>query len=141
MREPARARRDPRSPRRSRRSPLRRGRPLHGAAEAVTRLRGAGLGLRFVTNTTARSRAQTLEKLARLGFEVEADELVTPAALARAHCEERGHETVALIMNEDVKADFAELREVDESREPDAVIMGDLGEASASRSSTARFGW
>ena len=102
-------------------------RPLPGAAEAVAALRSAGLGLRFVTNTTARSRAQTLEKLERLGFEVDPEELVTPAALARRHCEERGHETVALIMNDDVKDDFGELREVGEG--PDAVIMGDLGEA------------
>jgi HAD superfamily hydrolase (TIGR01458 family) len=102
-------------------------RPLPGAAEAVAALRSAGLGLRFVTNTTARSRAQTLEKLERLGFEVDPEELVTPAALARRHCEERGHETVALIMNDDVKDDFGELREVADG--PDAVIMGDLGEA------------
>jgi HAD superfamily hydrolase (TIGR01458 family) len=101
--------------------------PLPGAAEAVAALRSAGLGLRFVTNTTARSRAQTLEKLDRLGFDVGSDELVTPAALANRHCEERGHETVALIMNDDVKDDFANLREVGEG--PDAVIMGDLGEA------------
>ena len=103
------------------------GEPVDGAVDAVGSLRDAGLGLRFVTNTTARSRAQTLEKLGSLGFEVEPDELVTPAALARQHCEERGHETVALIMNEDVKDDFGELREVED--EPDAVIMGDLGEA------------
>jgi len=37
--------------------------PLAGAAEAVDRLRDAGLALRFVTNTTSRSRAATLEKL------------------------------------------------------------------------------
>jgi HAD superfamily hydrolase (TIGR01458 family) len=101
--------------------------PVAGAKEAVGRLREAEKGLRFVTNTTARSRDQTLEKLERLGFEVAPEELVTPAALARRRCRERGHETVALIMNEDVKADFADLREVEE--EPDAVIMGDLGEA------------
>ena len=101
--------------------------PVPGAGEAVGRLRDAGLGLRFVTNTTARSRGQTLEKLERLGFALDPDELVTPAALANRHCGERGHETVALIMNDDVKADFADLREVDEG--PDAVIMGDLGEA------------
>jgi HAD superfamily hydrolase (TIGR01458 family) len=101
--------------------------PVPGATEAVTRLREAGMGLRFVTNTTARSRDQTLEKLERLGFGVAPEELVTPAALARRRCEERGHRTVALIMNEDVKADFADLREVEEG--PDAVIMGDLGEA------------
>jgi HAD superfamily hydrolase (TIGR01458 family) len=101
--------------------------PVPGAEDAVAALRRRGLGLRFVTNTTARSREQTHEKLGRLGFEVAPEELVTPAALARRRCEERGHETVALIMNEAVKADFAGLREVEEG--PDAVIMGDLGEA------------
>jgi HAD superfamily hydrolase (TIGR01458 family) len=104
--------------------------PVPGATEAVGRLRSAGKGLRFVTNTTARSRGQTQEKLDRLGFAVDAEELVTPAALANSHCEERGHETVALIMNEDVKADFGDLTEVGDGDEaPDAVIMGDLGEA------------
>lgn len=101
--------------------------PVEGAQEAVGRLREARLGLRFVTNTTARSRGQTLEKLERLGFAVVPDELVTPAALARRHCLNAGHRKVALIMNENVKEDFEGLEEVDEG--PDAVIMGDLGEA------------
>ncbi len=102
-------------------------RPLPGAREAVAELRAAGLGLRFVTNTTARSRRATLEKLAALGFELERDELVTPAALARRRCEERGYRRVALIMDAAVKEDFAGLEEVDS--DPDAVIMGDLGSA------------
>jgi HAD superfamily hydrolase (TIGR01458 family) len=103
------------------------GEPIAGAGEAVARLRAAGLGLRFVTNTTARSRRQTLARLQALGFDVPADELITPAALARRHCEEAGHRTVALIMNENVKEDFEGLEEV--GKGPDAVIMGDLGEA------------
>lgn len=101
--------------------------PIDGAKEAVDSFRDAGLGLRFVTNTTARSRRQTLERLKRLGFGVAEEELVTPAALARRRCAEAGHERVALIMNEDVKADFEGLTEADSDVE--AVIMGDLGEA------------
>jgi HAD superfamily hydrolase (TIGR01458 family) len=100
--------------------------PVEGASEAVARLREGGLGLRFVTNTTARSRAQILEKLRRLDFEVGEDELVTPAALARRHCVAAGHRRVALIMNDNAKRDFEGLEEVGEG--PDAVIMGDLGE-------------
>ena len=100
---------------------------IAGAREAVGELREAGLGLRFVTNTTARSRPQTLAKLDRLGFDVAEAELVTPAALARRHCAQAGHRRVALIMNEEVKADFEGFEETDEG--PDAVIMGDLGEA------------
>jgi HAD superfamily hydrolase (TIGR01458 family) len=101
--------------------------PIAGAADAVARLRAAQLGLRFVTNTTARSRRRTLERLERLGFEVAEEELVTPAALARRRCEEAGHRRVALIMNEDVKEDFEGLKEADD--DVDAVIMGDLGAA------------
>jgi HAD superfamily hydrolase (TIGR01458 family) len=101
--------------------------PVPGAAEAVSALHEGGLALRFVTNTTARSKRQTLERLQRLGFEVAPEELVTPAALARAHCERAGHARVALIMNEDVKEDFEGLTAAEEA--VDAVIMGDLGEA------------
>jgi HAD superfamily hydrolase (TIGR01458 family) len=101
--------------------------PIEGAAVAVASLRDAGLGLRFVTNTTARSHRQTLDRLERLGFAVDAAELVTPAALARRRCLEAGHQRVALIMNEDVKEDFAGLTEADQGVE--AVIMGDLGSA------------
>jgi HAD superfamily hydrolase (TIGR01458 family) len=100
---------------------------IPGAREAVATLRAAGLGLRFVTNTTARSRARTLERLRRLGFGVDEDELVTPASLALRRCRERRHTTAALVMNDEVKRDFATLEEVTESA--DAVIVGDLGDA------------
>jgi HAD superfamily hydrolase (TIGR01458 family) len=101
--------------------------PIAGAVEAVVRLRGRGLGLRFVTNTTAHSRDRTLQKLDRLGLPVESRELVTPAALAVGHCRERGHGRVALIMHEEVKHDFAELQQTTDRA--DAVIVGDLGAA------------
>jgi HAD superfamily hydrolase (TIGR01458 family) len=101
--------------------------PIPGAVAAVGRLRASGLGLRFVTNTTARSRDQTLARLARLGLPVADRELITPAALAVAYCLERGHRRVALIMNEEVKRDFAELEDAEDDCE--AVIIGDLGPA------------
>jgi HAD superfamily hydrolase (TIGR01458 family) len=98
-----------------------------GSLEALQCLRDRGLALRFVTNTTAHSRERTLEKLTRLGFTVADHELVTPAALAVRHCHERGHQRVALIMNEEVKRDFAGLQET--AADADAVIVGDLGPA------------
>ena len=101
--------------------------PVAGAHAAVERLRDR-LALRFVTNTTAHSRARTLDKLSRLGFTVAPGELVTPAALAVRHCRERGHTRVALVMNEEVKRDFADLDEAGDGR-ADAVIIGDLGSA------------
>jgi HAD superfamily hydrolase (TIGR01458 family) len=100
--------------------------PIAGAVDAVAACRGAGLGLRFVTNTTQRSRAHTLEKLERIGVPLASGELITPAVLAVEHCRARGHERVALLMADDVKADFAGLSEADE--DVDAVVIGDLGE-------------
>ena len=101
--------------------------PIAGAVEAVGALRRAGLALRFVTNTTARSRRRTLERLERLGFDVAERELVTPARLAVRHCTERGYTRVALVMNDEVKEDFDQLEEVEGGA--DAVIIGDLGDA------------
>jgi len=100
--------------------------PVPGAAAAVEQMRAAGLRLRFVTNTTSHSRAATLKKLSTLGFEVGAEELITPALLALQHCRERGHRGVALLMDDAVKVEFSELDESE--HEPDAVIVGDLGE-------------
>lgn len=99
--------------------------PIEGAVAAVERLRADGFALRFVTNTTAHARDQTLAKLRRLGFAVEEAELVTPAALALRYCRHRGHGRVALVMNDEVKRDFADLEETD--GHADAVIVGDLG--------------
>ena len=101
--------------------------PIAGAVEALERLRGGGLTLRFVTNTTAHSREHTLAKLARLGVSVTRPELVTPASLAVEHCRARGYQRVALIMNDEVTSDFAELHQAGDHC--DAVIIGDLGPA------------
>jgi HAD superfamily hydrolase (TIGR01458 family) len=101
--------------------------PVPGAVEAVRRLRERGLALRFVTNTTSRPRREILARLTRLGCEVPADELLTPAALAVHYCRDRGHERVALVMNEAVREDFGALVAADD--DVDAVIVGDCGEA------------
>jgi HAD superfamily hydrolase (TIGR01458 family) len=101
--------------------------PIPGALDCVERLRADGLALRFVTNTTASSLASTRAKLVRLGFELGAEELVTPAALATAYCGQRGHQRVALVMNDEVKQDFAALEEVEGDEGAQAVIVGDLG--------------
>jgi hypothetical protein len=100
--------------------------PVPAAREAVSRLRRLPLILRFVTNTTSRSRPATLVKLRRLGFPLTDEELITPAALAVRRCLRRGRRRASLLMHDHVKGDFAELQEDDER--PEAVIVGDLGQ-------------
>jgi HAD superfamily hydrolase (TIGR01458 family) len=97
-----------------------------GAAEALARLREAGVPIRLVTNTTMRPRRAILERLDRLGIEADPSELLTPATLARRRCQEAGYDSVSLVVLDDLRED---LEGLDESGDPvDAVIVGDLGD-------------
>jgi HAD superfamily hydrolase (TIGR01458 family) len=58
------------------------GTPIAGAAAAVRRLRSAGHRLRFVTNSTTRSRAQLTAQLTAMGFDLAEDELQTTGDVA-----------------------------------------------------------
>jgi HAD superfamily hydrolase (TIGR01458 family) len=100
--------------------------PIPGAVEAVRALRAKGLALRFVTNTTSRPRQAIVERLARLGFDVPAGEVVTPAALAVRHCLEAGARRAALLVRPEVREDLAGLEAAEAGAQ--AVIVGDLGE-------------
>ena len=53
-----------------------------GAPEAVRWLRDQGLAVRFCTNTDSVTPAALADRLARRGFQVAPDELVTPVAVA-----------------------------------------------------------
>jgi HAD superfamily hydrolase (TIGR01458 family) len=55
---------------------------VDGAPEAVRRLREQGLVVRFCTNTDSVTPSELAEGLARRGFQVATDELVTPVAVA-----------------------------------------------------------
>jgi HAD superfamily hydrolase (TIGR01458 family) len=58
------------------------GDPIAGGGDAVRRLRDAGHRVRFVTNSTTRSRAALAEQLRAIGIEVDDDELETTARAA-----------------------------------------------------------
>jgi HAD superfamily hydrolase (TIGR01458 family) len=98
-----------------------------GAAQALERLRSAGLPIRLVTNTTMRPRRSILERLERLGIEADPAELITPATLAKRRCEEAGYESVSLVVLDELREDLEGLEEQGDSA--DAVIVGDLGES------------
>jgi HAD superfamily hydrolase (TIGR01458 family) len=58
------------------------GAPIAGAAVAVKRLRDAGHRVRFVSNSTTRSRVQLAEQLRAMSIEVDEDDLQTTGAVA-----------------------------------------------------------
>jgi HAD superfamily hydrolase (TIGR01458 family) len=72
------------------------GEPIAGAAAAVRRLRADGHRIRFVTNTTTRSRAQVGDQLRQMGIEVEDEELQTTGVVAARAL--KGKRVLALTM-------------------------------------------
>jgi HAD superfamily hydrolase (TIGR01458 family) len=58
------------------------GTPIAGAAAAIRRLRDEGHRIRFVTNSTTRSRAQLAVELRAMGIGLDDDELQTPGGVA-----------------------------------------------------------
>ncbi len=97
--------------------------PLPGALAAIRRLRQAGLGLRFLTNTTRRSTRRLLADLAVIGLDLAPEELLTPAQLARTHL--AAHRlTPHLLVHANLEEEFAGLP----PGEREAVVVGDAAE-------------
>jgi HAD superfamily hydrolase (TIGR01458 family) len=102
--------------------------PIEGAVDALTELRELSAGVRLVTNTTSKSRAQIVEQLQGLGFDVSEPDVLTPAALAVRHCRERGYRSVKLIVGQALREDLAEIASAPSDAKVEAVVLGDLGD-------------
>ncbi len=98
---------------------------IPGAADAIATLRRGGLPMRFGTNTTRMSRASLVERMHRLGVELDPDEVLTAPLAAASWLEKKGLWSLSLCVPEATHADFAHFT-VDETS-PQAVIVGDLG--------------
>ena len=72
------------------------GAPIAGAAPAVKRLRDDGHRLRFVTNSTTKSRAELVEQLRGFGIDLDEDELQTTGGVAATAL--KGKRVLALTM-------------------------------------------
>ena len=103
-------------------------RPIAGATQAVARLRDMGLELRYLTNTTTRSRAGVAERLEGLGLTLGPETLFTPLAAARRLLMESGARRIRLAAPPSAAEDFAGL-ELAASGPVDAVVVGDLYKA------------
>ena len=55
---------------------------IPGSADAIARLRSAGVGVAFATNNATRTQKQSADKLRSLGFDAEPDEIITSAIAA-----------------------------------------------------------
>jgi HAD superfamily hydrolase (TIGR01458 family) len=103
------------------------GRPIDGAGEAIRRLRDDGHRLRFVTNSTTRTRADLAEDLRAFGVELEDEEVeTTPRAAARTLA---GKRVLALTLAA-IRPELEGVELVGE--EADAVLLGGADETDES---------
>src|SRR3954463_1056555 len=100
------------------------GQPLPGAADAVRRLRRDGHRLRFVTNTTTRSKAELAATLQAIGIELDVAEVQTTADAAVEAL--RGRRVLALVMHALV-GDLEGIELVGDN--VDAVLIGGADES------------
>lgn len=108
--------------------------PLPGSLEALSRLKAAGVKLRYITNTTRRTRDALLDKLARIGLAAVPDELFTPARAALDYLHANDLEAVPL-----VHPSLAPELEGIHGRRGRALVVGDAGDAFSYRSLNDAF--
>lgn len=99
------------------------GKTVAGAADALARVRDAGVPCRFLTNTSRKPSRSVLDQLRELGFEAAGEEVLTaPAAVAR-HLKARKLKPW-LLVHPDIEKEF----EPAPPSEADAVVVCDAGE-------------
>ncbi|XP_072026927.1 phospholysine phosphohistidine inorganic pyrophosphate phosphatase-like [Amphiura filiformis] len=97
------------------------GTPITGSIEAVQRLKASDLKVRFCTNETQCTTKQIVEKLTKLGFDLQLNELFSPAPAACQVLREKSLKPF-LVVHPDALPDFAEF---DLSEPHNCVVLGD----------------
>ncbi|XP_054843297.1 haloacid dehalogenase-like hydrolase domain-containing protein 2 [Eublepharis macularius] len=90
-----------------------------GAREALKRLRSTPVAIRFVTNTTKECKRDLLDRLKRLDFDIQEDEIFTSLTAARNLLEQKRVRPL-LLVEESALRDFRGL----DTNEPNAVVIG-----------------
>lgn len=96
---------------------------IPGAREAVARVQASGLQVRFITNTSQKTRSRLLSHLRGLGFEVEERQLFTAVDAARQWLQQRQLRPYCLV-HRDIASEFAAF----DQSEPNAVLIADAAE-------------
>ncbi len=104
---------------------------IAGATDTLAWVRDRGIRHRFVTNTTSRPRSALVDKLARMGIQVDRNELLTPAVAAANWLGQRTDRAVALFLPDATREEFErfDILAGDADSGAGAVIVGDLGAA------------
>jgi HAD superfamily hydrolase (TIGR01458 family) len=119
-------------------------RPLPGSVEALEWLRARAYPLALVTNTTSRSRASIAATLARGGFPVGAQDILTAPVIAAAYLAEHHTGARCLLLNSgDIAEDLTALviARADDPGPVDVVLVGGAGPEFSYQALNAAFGF
>lgn len=99
------------------------GRVYPGALEVVGSLRVNGVKLRFLTNSTLKSRASCADRLRRLGFEVFDEEVITASYATAEYLRQVKPRSVWVMLERQGLDEFKDFHQ-DES-DPEYLVIGD----------------
>ena len=99
---------------------------LPGAGDTLAWLRNRGVPLRFVTNSTMRSRSSLAARLRGMGVQADEDDILNPVSVA-AHYLREHHASACLLVLDDALTEFEGVPQ--DTDHPDFVVIGDLGDA------------
>jgi len=97
--------------------------PINGALEAINRLQTSGMQLRFITNTSRKTRLQVVQELRNMGFNIAEDLVFTCVIAARDYLTShslRPH----LLVHPNIRREFETLAD----QQPNAVVLGDAAD-------------
>lgn len=96
---------------------------IPGAADLIKELQSTDIKLRFVTNTSRKTRDQVLADLSTLGYSIDPETLFTAPFAARAYVQQKQLRPWCLV-HADIQSEFADL----DQDKPNAVILGDAAD-------------
>lgn len=100
---------------------------VEGAASALKFLNERGIAVRYLTNTTTRSRDSVHAHAVSLGLPVQPDEIMSASYAGVLHLRAGGSPRCRLLLNEDARRDYAEF--VVDEENPEVIVIGDIGDA------------
>jgi len=100
--------------------------PVKGATAALQWLDSRQIPYRFVTNTSTRSREQIAAKLGSFGIEARTGQIFSAPAAAISLLRREGWQRIHTLIDPALESDFADFER--DSKTPQAVVMGDIGD-------------
>lgn len=101
---------------------------IEGAVETIGLLRKLKYQVRFISNTTRKSRRSIVEMLTERGFVINEEDIFTPAVAAQAYMKNTGKQKSYLLITGDVERDFGQAPVRTPQERIDCVVIGDAGE-------------